>query len=227
MAQASSMGPPLSPRETRRSGRRSAHSGSTSTSKSPDSDPLPRPKDGPQRPSLTSHPSGSRGKRLKQEDMDDPVVDRKNAHSGSTTSSSSAQGAATGRSRRKKKEKDEDLVPEESVDDGADDEPVPDAGDEDEEASVTRCVCGSTGESYLFAGLPANSESPRRGRPGCRRIYGAVRDVQSVAARSVYGVRIRGSAAGRRLLLRAVQAGDARRAAQVRIPSLGIAIALF
>ncbi|KAF9033311.1 hypothetical protein BDZ89DRAFT_1063055 [Hymenopellis radicata] len=144
MAQASSMGPPLSPRETRRSGRRSAHSGSTSTSKSPDSDPMPRPKDVPQRPSLPSNNSGGRGKRLKQEDVDDTVVDRKNGHSGSTTSSSSAQGAPTGRSRRKKKDKDEDIVPDDPPEDMVDDELAQDAADEDEEQSVTRCVCGST-----------------------------------------------------------------------------------
>ena len=45
------MGPPLSPRETRRSGRRSAPSASASTSKSPDSDQPPRPKDASRGPS--------------------------------------------------------------------------------------------------------------------------------------------------------------------------------
>ncbi|KAI3618935.1 histone deacetylase complex subunit cti6 [Moniliophthora roreri] len=124
------MAPPLSPRETRRSGRRSAPSVSTSNSKSPDSDPPQRP------PSSTT---GNRNnKRLKQEDTDDVAP-------ASTNTSSNSNG----RSKRKPKEKSRqppsddppevpDVVPEQSA------SVAP--GDEEEEQGVTRCVCGSTGE---------------------------------------------------------------------------------
>lgn len=152
MAQASSMGPPLSPRETRRSGRRSAHSGSTGTSKSPDSDPMPRPKDAPQRPALASHNSGSKSKRMKQEDLDDVVAERKNGNSGSTTSSSSTQGAASGRSRRKKKDKDEDLPTEDAMEEDGEEEAAQDPdGEDEEEQGITRCVCGSAGASFSYS----------------------------------------------------------------------------
>ncbi|KAJ8076487.1 Histone deacetylase complex subunit [Marasmius tenuissimus] len=126
MTQASSMGPPLSPRETRRSGRRSAPSVSTSNSKSPDSDP-------PQRPQLVSSGSGNvRNKRLKQEDVDEPVV------SNSSTASNS-------RGKRKSKEKppqqqpSQEEVPKTVVADLVVAQP-----EEEEEQGITRCLCGST-----------------------------------------------------------------------------------
>ncbi|KAK0504563.1 hypothetical protein EDD18DRAFT_1456071 [Armillaria luteobubalina] len=151
MARAMSMAPPPSPRETRRSGRRSAQSGSTGSSKSPDSETVPRSKDGPQRPSLSTHNSGSRNKRLKQEEAEDAVNERKNGHAGSTSSASSTQDAPNGRSRRKTKDKDKDIP----VEDPADtivEEPPQEGGEEEEEQGITRCVCGSTGEDDPDAG---------------------------------------------------------------------------
>ncbi|KAL0569803.1 Histone deacetylase complex subunit [Marasmius crinis-equi] len=135
MTQASSMGPPLSPRETRRSGRRSAPSVSTSNSKSPDSDP-------PQRPPLTSTTSGGgRNKRLKQEDADEPVV--------SVISTNSNNG----RGKRKSKEKPshQQPTPEETPDNPVADPSVA-PPEEEEEQGITRCVCGSTGEDDPDAG---------------------------------------------------------------------------
>ncbi|KAK0461063.1 uncharacterized protein EV420DRAFT_1267381 [Desarmillaria tabescens] len=145
------MAPPPSPRETRRSGRRSAQSGSTGSSKSPDSETVPRSKDGSQRPSLSTHNSSSRTKRLKQEEADDAVNERKNGHAGSTSSSSSTQGASNGRSRRKPKDKDKDIPVEDSAD-TITEEPLQEAGEEEEEQGITRCVCGSTGEDDPDAG---------------------------------------------------------------------------
>ncbi|KAJ3775060.1 hypothetical protein EV361DRAFT_814641 [Lentinula raphanica] len=143
------MGPPLSPRETRRSGRRSGPS--LSNSHSPESDISPRLKESAQRPPLLSSHSASNGrsKRPKQEDADDLAEDRKNgtAQSVSTSSNSSTQGST--KSRRKAKEKPP--PPEESSD-----TPQPSlqstdkaadggqGGEEEEEGGITRCICGST-----------------------------------------------------------------------------------
>ncbi|KAJ3988559.1 hypothetical protein F5890DRAFT_1491408 [Lentinula detonsa] len=146
------MGPPLSPRETRRSGRRSIPS--LSNSHSPESDISPRLKETAQRPPLLSTVSGSNGrnKRLKQEDADDLAEDRKNgaAHSVSTSSNSSTQGSS--KTRRKPKEKEKPPPPEESSDTlqptsqptetaAAEEQ---EADEEEEEGGITRCVCGST-----------------------------------------------------------------------------------
>ncbi|KAK7053309.1 Histone deacetylase complex subunit [Paramarasmius palmivorus] len=125
------MAPPLSPRETRRSGRRSAPSVSTSNSKSPDSDP-------PQRPPSSTTGNSRNNKRLKQEDTDDVAP-----------ASTNATHNSNGRSKRKPKEKSRqppsddppevsDVVQEQSA------SVAP--GDEEEEQGITRCVCGSTGE---------------------------------------------------------------------------------
>ncbi|KAG5342690.1 hypothetical protein C0989_010658 [Termitomyces sp. Mn162] len=153
MAQAATMGPPLSPRETRRSGRRSHPSASASVSKSPDSDPPPRQKELPTRPPLTSSTSNGRQKRLKQEDLEDTVDDRKNGSAPSTSSSSSTN---PGRAKRKPKDKDKDkqvaletTISADTVDSAQN--PPPDAP-EDEEQGITRCVCGSTGEDDPDAG---------------------------------------------------------------------------
>jgi len=151
MAQTATMGPPLSPRETRRSGRRSAPSASTSTSKSPDSDPAPRPKDIPHRPSLTSNNSGGRNKRLKQEDIEGSVDDRKSGPNPTNGTASSTHGNANGRAKRKAKDKDKQSaitgviseVPSGSGEDPSIGEP------EEEEQGVTRCVCGSAGACCL------------------------------------------------------------------------------
>lgn len=149
MAQAA-MGPPLSPRETRRSGRRSAPSTSTSASKSPDSDQPPRQKDGVSRPVPTSNGSAGRTKRLKQEDLEETVDDRRNSLSTSTSAPTSFGSNPTavsgGKSKRKVKEKDKQLAIDEHGDPSsasAEDHP-PDAAEE-EEQGITRCVCGSSG----------------------------------------------------------------------------------
>lgn len=144
MAQAATMGPPLSPREPRRSGRRSAPF-SSAPSKSPDSDLVPRQKDFPLRPALVSNNSSnnSRNKRPKQEDFDDPIDDKKN---GSSHSSSSTNGAPNGRTKRKPKEKDKQVAVLDNVTDTSlpPVEDVPADVAEDDEQGITRCVCGST-----------------------------------------------------------------------------------
>ncbi|KAH7926723.1 hypothetical protein BV22DRAFT_1194161 [Leucogyrophana mollusca] len=153
MAQTAAMGPPLSPRETRRSGRRSAPSASASTSKSPDSpasESAPRNKENGARPSLSTSSSNGRTKRMKQEDLDD-AVPHKNAQPNGAAAAS--HGNSNGRAKRKGKEKDKnqsatDLVIEAasnklggSVAGGPAEPPEDDA-----EQGVTRCICGLNDE---------------------------------------------------------------------------------
>ncbi|KAF8734984.1 hypothetical protein AX14_002999, partial [Amanita brunnescens Koide BX004] len=153
------MGPPLSPREPRRSGRRSAPF--VAASRSPDSEPLPRHKDLLPRPALAPANSASR-KRPKQEDHDDPD-DRKN---GLSLSTPSAPGSSNGRAKRKPKDKDKDKQV--AILDNAPDtstplpEDVPPDAAEDEEQGITRCVCGSTGASSPVL-LPSISPYLRQG----------------------------------------------------------------
>ena len=141
MAQAATMGPPLSPREPRRSGRRSA----PFASRSPDSEPIPRQKDFPLRPALVSTNSNSKNKRPKQEEQDDPQEDRKIPipHSASSTN-----GSSNGRSKRKTKDRDKHLPVLDNVPDTSTPHPEDVVADvpEEEEQGITRCVCGSTGE---------------------------------------------------------------------------------
>ncbi|EFI28208.1 hypothetical protein CC1G_14233 [Coprinopsis cinerea okayama7 len=138
------MGPP-SPRETRRSGRRSAPSTSTSNSKSPDSEQPPRGKDTSSRSAMASNTTNGRSRRPKQEDFEDPVDDRKPNSAPSVASNGSTQGASNGKGKRRGKEKDKQPPPEEVVD-----EPPAapldenDPQNDDEEQGITRCVCGST-----------------------------------------------------------------------------------
>lgn len=144
MAHSASMGPPLSPRETRRSVRRSAPSISASTSKSPDSDQPPREK---QRTTSSS----SRNKRLKQEDYDDVPEDQKVQPTSSTISTGSNNGVNGKPKRRgKEKEKDKDKQAMSSNNQDADsasiDLPPLEYNDEDDQG-ITRCICGSTGKS--------------------------------------------------------------------------------
>ncbi|CAA7261618.1 unnamed protein product [Cyclocybe aegerita] len=148
MAQAATMGPPLSPRETRRSGRRSAPSVSASASKSPDSDQPSMGKASSSRAPAAS--ASNRNKRLKQEDYDDASDDRKNAPVSSTASSTSQNGSSTNKAKRKigkEKDKDKDKHPSSGSTadaDTADAEGQPqDPVDEEEEQGITRCVCGS------------------------------------------------------------------------------------
>ncbi|KAF9465047.1 hypothetical protein BDZ94DRAFT_1255182 [Collybia nuda] len=161
MAQAAAMGPPLSPKEIRRSGRRSIPSASTSASKSPDLDPAPKQKEIIHRPALASNNSNGRQKRLKQEDFDELVDDRKNASAPSTSSMSSTHGAPiSGRTKRKPKEKEKEkekdkqpvmeVIVSEAVPGQADSAVI--NGTEEEEQGITRCICGSTGEDDPDAG---------------------------------------------------------------------------
>lgn len=146
MAQAATMGPPLSPREPRRSGRRSAPSTSTSASKSPDSDPAPRQKEITHRPPLSSTNSGGRQKRLKQEDCDDPPEEHKNG-SAASTPGSSTHGTTNGRTKRRTKENKQIIDPQIDGPAGIIERPPIDAPEE-EEQGITRCVCGSTGTLF-------------------------------------------------------------------------------
>ena len=146
------MGPPLSPRETRRSGRRSAPSVSASTSKSPDSDQPPRQKDTSRGPS-SSTGSGGRNKRLKQEDYEEPPDERKNFPASSASSSVSN---SISKAKRKVKDKDKEKDKQESnVNSG--DQDVPSVENqvqdppEEEEQGITRCVCGSAGTLYVLS----------------------------------------------------------------------------
>ncbi|KIY46786.1 hypothetical protein FISHEDRAFT_66313 [Fistulina hepatica ATCC 64428] len=132
------MGPPLSPNEPRRSGRRSVPAVATSTSKSPDSDqPLP-PR--PRRPSLTSNTSSSRSRRTtKIEDPDDFPEQPRVVPISSTT---------TGRGKRKGKEKDPkptEVATEPPLVSPLDSTADPAA--DDDEGGVTRCVCDGLGET--------------------------------------------------------------------------------
>ena len=144
------MGPPLSPRETRRSGRRSAPSGSTSTSKSPDS---PSSESAPRLPVVNrSSSSVSSRKRTKQDDLDDPPDESlKNVSNGTPNALPPLQNG-NGRTKRKGKEKEKpvlNLAIESIMAEGEHPDVVleltgdPDA--EEEEQGVTRCVCGNAG----------------------------------------------------------------------------------
>ncbi|KZP34667.1 hypothetical protein FIBSPDRAFT_1035654 [Athelia psychrophila] len=149
MANTLAMGPPLSPRETRRSGRRSNQS--SGSSKSPASPPAESSQLPPARPSressshnsnhrppLSTSNSNGRSKRPKQEDIDDAVAD------GMVPNGASA-AAANGRGKRKtgtKQASHPDIVVEVTLDASNGAVIVPVEGEE--EPSVTRCVCGST-----------------------------------------------------------------------------------
>lgn len=138
------MGPPLSPRETRRSsGRRSGPP--LSNSHSPESDIGSRFKEASRPPLLSSNSSGSNNGRNKLEPPDDSVEDRKaTGQSASASSSNSTQGST--KSKRKPKEKELELDPPQPALLAAEmvttDGP---AAEEDEEQGITRCICGSTG----------------------------------------------------------------------------------
>ncbi|KAI4519967.1 hypothetical protein K525DRAFT_258045 [Schizophyllum commune Loenen D] len=147
MAQAATMGPPLSPREPRRSGRRSLPAASTSTSKSPESDhPSTRPSQPAARPPLSTQSSNGRTKRPKLEDTDDSLDDRRSAPAAPNGSSTSTNGSNGSRSKRKTKDKEKPLDPPPVVADvapAATEDTSMDPPDGDDQG-VTRCVCGST-----------------------------------------------------------------------------------
>ncbi|KAI0929915.1 hypothetical protein AcV5_006754 [Taiwanofungus camphoratus] len=146
MANVATMGPPPSPKEPRRSGRRTAPSASTSKSPagSPASDSGPKPKETSHRPSLSSSSSSSKSKRNKQEENDEPLEE---IHKNGT------DGSGNSRSKRKPKEKEkgvsvveilgsEEVLQSDALGGDAAGEPE----EEDEEAGITRCICGGTDE---------------------------------------------------------------------------------
>ena len=150
MANVATMGPPPSPKEPRRSGRRPAPSSSKSPAGSPPSEANPaasKPKDASGRPSLnSSHNNGSgRNKRAKNEELDEPLEE---LHKNGVN----ANGGPP-RSKRKGKDKDKIAlvveIPNDDVDGGLEavaDDGVEENG-EDEEGGVTRCICQKYGAS--------------------------------------------------------------------------------
>ena len=148
MANAAVMGPPPSPKEPRRSGRRSLPSGSNSKSPagSPAADSAPKSKENVQRPPQPPSNSSNKSKRSKQDEHDDALEERKNG----------INGNGTARAKRKGKEKDKSIVPMDNVENilGEDghgdallDEGVLDPEAEDEEGGITRCICGTSDAS--------------------------------------------------------------------------------
>ena len=147
MANVATMGPPPSPKEPRRSGRRPAPSSSKSPAGSPPSEPNPKSKDNTARPSLNTNHSNGRNKRAKNEEFDEPLEEPHPAKNGVTTNGGSA------RTKRKGKEKDKILlsllIPNDEIDGNPEvvgDGGVGEAGDgEEEEGGITRCICQKYG----------------------------------------------------------------------------------
>ncbi|CAL1707272.1 unnamed protein product [Somion occarium] len=145
MANVSPMGPPPSPKEPRRSGRRSLPSTSSSKSPagSPTSDSAPKSKENNSRPPLTSSNSSGRTKRAKHEDIDDMPEEFPKAV---------VNGATNGRNKRKGKEKEKGPLTIDIPDDALSSilEPIDGNADpnpqEEEEAGVTRCICDGAGD---------------------------------------------------------------------------------
>lgn len=147
MANAAVMGPPPSPKEPRRSGRRSVPSGSTSKSPggSPAADSAPKAKENGQRPPLPTPNHSNKNKRGKQEEHDDALEERKHGTNGTN-------GNGNARAKRKGKDKDktlatldnvENIIPDDEHGDALLEEGGLDAEGEDEEGGITRCICGA------------------------------------------------------------------------------------
>ncbi|GJE92725.1 hypothetical protein PsYK624_088810 [Phanerochaete sordida] len=144
MANVATMGPPPSPKEPRRSGRRSvpAASSSKSPTGSPTTENAPKPQGSTQRPPLPSSSSSSRSKRTKNEEVDETLDD---------VHRNGVNGTTNGRTKRKGKEKEKGSL---SIDIPGD-EDRPKAGssttgadaqeEEEEETGVTRCICQELG----------------------------------------------------------------------------------
>ncbi|KAI0823369.1 hypothetical protein BC628DRAFT_1325067 [Trametes gibbosa] len=149
MANVATMGPPPSPKEPRRSGRRPAASSSKSPAGSPPSEATPKPKDPPSRPSLNTTQSNGRNKRAKNEDIDEPLEELpKNAVNGN--------GGAS-RSKRKGKEKEKMAlvvqIPQDENQENVElvgDDGTVENGEDEEESGVTRCICEDEGDQGEF-----------------------------------------------------------------------------
>ncbi|KAH9948951.1 hypothetical protein B0H21DRAFT_689181 [Amylocystis lapponica] len=146
------MGPPPSPKEPRRSGRRAAPSASTSKSPagSPASDAPPKPKESSHRHSHSTSSNPSRNKRTKHEENEDtPDEPHKNG----------INGNGNARARRKGKDKEKTALVVE-ITNGDELIPVDVAGDdgtekveeEEEEAGITRCICAINVEDETDTG---------------------------------------------------------------------------
>ncbi|RPD57487.1 hypothetical protein L227DRAFT_594636 [Lentinus tigrinus ALCF2SS1-6] len=140
------MGPPPSPKEPRRSGRRPAPSSSKSPAGSPPSEANPKSKDNTARASLNANHSNGRNKRAKNEEFDEPLEEPHPARNGVTTNGGSV------RTKRKGKEKDKIplslLIPSDDIDgnpDDAGDGATGETGDGEEEGGITRCICQKYG----------------------------------------------------------------------------------
>ena len=136
MTNAVPMGPPPSPKEPRRSGRRSVPSASKSPAGSPTSDVAPKPKENGHKSNPPPSSNGGRTKRAKQEELDDALDDIPKPPVGTN-----------GRTKRKGKEKEKAaLTVDVHVDElgqNGDENGKDGAGDaqEDEEQGITRCPC--------------------------------------------------------------------------------------
>lgn len=147
------MGPPPSPKEPRRSGRRSvpSHSSSKSPAPSPHPESVPRLKEN--RPTLSSS-SSSRSKRSKQEEIDEPFEDMPKPPTNHQNN---------GRNKRKPKDKQSTPTPP-SIDNNhtqkdtrVSEEPADTSAQEEE--GVTRCICGNAG-SFTSRPYSARLTSP-------------------------------------------------------------------
>ncbi|KAI0358572.1 hypothetical protein OH77DRAFT_1193801 [Trametes cingulata] len=149
MANVATMGPPPSPKEPRRSGRRPAPSSSKSPAGSPPSEATPKPKDNSSKPSLHSSHSNGRNKRTKHEDIDEPLEELpKNGINGNVGAS---------RSKRKGKEKEKmALVVEIPQDENQEnvelvgEDGTGENGEDEEEGGITRCICEDEGDQGEF-----------------------------------------------------------------------------
>ncbi|KAI0684732.1 hypothetical protein BC835DRAFT_1292431 [Cytidiella melzeri] len=149
MAHVATMGPPPSPKERRRSGRRSvpSHSMSKSPAGSPISETAPKSKDSSQRQLPVTNGSSNRTKRTKNEDVDLTLEEiHKNGVNGTTN----------GRGKRKGKEKDKTTL---TIDIPLDEDPAKvdvsveegePQGEEEDESGITRCICEEAGASGEF-----------------------------------------------------------------------------
>ncbi len=146
MANVATMGPPPSPKEPRRSGRRQAPSSSKSPAGSPPSEVNPKTKDNATRPPPNSSHTNGRNKRAKNEDLDEPLEE---LHKNGVTSNGGQP-----RYKRKGREKEKIALVVEIPNDGNDNNPeavgddaAGENGDDEEESGVTRCICQKYGSS--------------------------------------------------------------------------------
>ena len=143
MANVPPMGPPPSPKEPRRSGRRSVPSHSSSKSPAPSPHPESAPRLKENRPALSSS-SSSRSKRSKQEEIDESFED---------VPKPPTNHQNNGRNKRKPKDKQSTPTPA-SIDNNhtpkdarVSEEPADTSAQEEE--GITRCICGNAGSLTL------------------------------------------------------------------------------